>query len=99
MISTYIPKNKVRYQSIHEILTIKEYWNLIREEPVLAISWEQDFSQTYIHKNFHFTLISDKANDLIFLKKSKKSCFLALFDIIFFFKKNPALSHIAKYGP
>ena len=69
-------QNKVRYQSIHEILTIKEYWNLIRQEPVLAITWETDFSQTCSfhrilkdHKNFRFTPIPDKVNDLIFFKK------------------------------
>ena len=73
MISTYIPKNKLRYQSIHEILTIKEYWNLIRQEPVLIITWELDFSRICSfhriledHKNFRFTPIPDKANDVIF---------------------------------
>ena len=75
-------------------MTIKEYWNLIRWEPVLAITWEQDFSQAYSfhimlkdHKNLHFTPIPDEANDLIFLKSTKNLVFLALCGIIFFFKK------------
>ena len=54
---------------------IKEYWNLIGQEPFLAITWEPDFSQACSfrrmlmnHKNFHFTQIPDKTNDVIFLK-------------------------------
>ena len=42
----YIPKTKFRYQSINDILTIKEYWNLIGWESFLAITWESCFSQT-----------------------------------------------------
>ena len=83
-------------------MTIKEYWNLIRQEPVLAITWEQDFPQAYSfhimlkdHKNLHFTPIPDEANDLIFLKSPKNLAFLALCGIIFFFQKNHVLSHIA----
>ena len=49
----YIPKIKVIYYSISEILTIKEYWNLIDWEPFLAII-----------RNFHFTQIPDKSNDV-----------------------------------
>ena len=71
----YIAKIKVRYYSISEILTIKEYWNLIGSEPFLAIIWEPDFSQASSfhrmlmnHRNFHFTQIPDKTNDGIFLK-------------------------------
>ena len=74
----YMPKIKVRYQSIIEILTIKEYWNLIGRQPFLAITWEPDFSQAcrfrrmlMNHKNYHFTQIPDKINDVIFLKSSK----------------------------
>ena len=69
----YIPKINFRYQSIYEILTIKDYWNLIGQEPFLTITWEADFSQAYSfhrmlmdHKNFRFIPIPDKINDLIF---------------------------------
>ena len=41
----YIPKTKFRYQSINDILTIKEYWNLIGWESLLSITWESCFSQ------------------------------------------------------
>ena len=108
----YIPKNKVRYYSITEILTIKEYWNLIGREPFLAITWEPDFSQACSfrrmlmnHKNFHFTQIPDKTNDVIFLKSPKTMFlghfwpFLVIFAQWGFFPKNPALSHITRYGP
>ena len=64
---------------------IKEYWNVICWGPFLAITWEPDFSQAYSfrrmlmkHKNFHFTQISDKTNDAIFLK-SQKTMFLGHF--------------------
>ena len=66
-------------------MTIKEYWNLIGREPFLAITWEPDFSQACSfrrmlmnHKNFHFTQIPDKTNDMIFLK-SPKTLFLGHF--------------------
>ena len=75
-------------------MTIKEYWNLIRREPVLAITWEQDFSQAYSfhimlkdHKNLHFTPIPDEANDLIFLKSPKNLVFWPFVVSFFFFKK------------
>ena len=65
---------------------IKEYWNLIGWQPFLAITWELDFPQACSfrwmlmkHKNFHFTQIQDKTNDMIFLK-SPKTMFLANFD-------------------
>ena len=81
----YMPKIKVRYYSIREILTIKEYWNLIGWKPFLAITWETDFSQAYSfrimlmnHRNSHFTQISDKTNDGIFLK-SPETMFLGHF--------------------
>ena len=87
-----MPKIKVRYESIHEILTIKEYWNLIRPQPILAITWEPDFSQTCSfyrilkdHKNFHFIPIPDKANHLIF-KKVRKILFFGPFWHSFFQK-------------
>ena len=57
---------------------IKEYWNLIRREQFLSLTWELDFSQICSfhrmlmnHKNFNFTQIPDKTNDMIFLKSSK----------------------------
>ena len=93
-------------------MTIKEYWNLIGREPFLAITWEPDFSQACSfrrmlmnHKNFHFTQIPDKTNDMIFLKCPKTMLlghFLP-FSVIFaqwgFFPKNLALPHITRYGP
>ena len=79
--SIYMPKIKVRYLSINEILMIKEYWNLIGWEPFLALTWEPDFSQAcgfcrmlMNHKNFRFTQIPDKT------KKVQKPCFWAIFD-------------------
>ena len=64
---------------------IKEYWNLIGQEPFLSLTWEIDFSQACSfyrmlmdHKNFDFTQIPDKTNDIIFLK-SPKAMFLGHF--------------------
>ena len=108
----YIPKIKFRYWSINEILTIKEYWNLIEQEPFWAITWEPDFSQACSfcrmlmnHKNFHFTQIPDKTNDMIFLK-SPKTLFLGHFWpflVIFawwgFFPKNLAVTHNYIWAP
>ena len=61
---------------------IKEYWNLIGWEPFLSLTWELDFSQACSfrsklmnHKNFDFTQIPDKANDMIFLKSLKTMSF------------------------
>ena len=69
----YMPKIKVRYLSISEISTTKEYRNLIGQEQFLAITWEPDFSQACSfcrmlmdHKNFRFTQIPDKTNEMIF---------------------------------
>ena len=63
-------------------MTIKEYWNLIGQGPLLAITWEPDFSQACSfhrmlmnHKNFHFTQIPDKTNDVIFLISPKNHVF------------------------
>ena len=108
----YIPKIKFRYQSVNEIMTLKEYWNLIGWEPFLAIIWELDFSYACSfprmlmdNNNFRFTPIPDKYNALIFLK-SPKTLFLGHiwpFLVIFawwgFFPKNPVLSHKTIYGP
>ena len=91
---------------------IKEYWNLIGQEPFLSLTWELDFSQACSfrrmlmnHKNFDFTQIPDKINDMIFLK-SPKTMFLGYFWpflVIFaqwgYFQKNPALLHTTIYGP
>ena len=108
----YMPKIKVRYYSISEIVTIKEYWNLIGWEPFLAITWEPDFSQACSfrrmlmnHKNFHFTQIPDKTNDVIFFKSPKTMfwghfwAFLIIFAWLGFFPKNMALLHTTIYGP
>ena len=55
---------------------IKEYWNLIGRETFLSLTWELDFSQACSfrrilinHKNFDFTQIPDKTNEV------KKPCF------------------------
>ena len=58
-------------------MTIKEYWNLIDQQPFLTITWEPDFSRSCSflrmlmnHKN--------KTNDMVFLK-SLKTMFLGHF--------------------
>ena len=78
----YMPKIKVRYLPISEILMFKEYWNLNGQEQFLALTWEPDFSQAFNfcrmlmnHMNFRFTQIPDKTNGMIFLK-SPKTLFL-----------------------
>ena len=66
-------------------MTIKEYWNLIGQEPFLARTWQPEFSQACSfcrmlmnHKNFHFTQNWHDARQTRqnwwhdFLKKSKK---------------------------
>ena len=108
----YIPKIKFRYWSINEILTIKEYWNLIEQEPFWAITWEPDFSQACSfcrmlinRKNFHFTQIPDKTNDVIFLKSPKTMFlghfwpFLVIFAWWGFFPKNLAVTHNYIWAP
>ena len=89
----YIPKIKVRSYSISEMLTIKEYWNLIGWKPFSAITWEPGFSQVCSfrrivmnHRNFHFTQIPEKTNDVIFLK-SPETMFLGHFCPMGFFSK------------
>ena len=78
----------------------------------MARTWEPNFSWSCSfcsmlmnHKNFHFTKIPDKTNDVIFLK-SPKTMFLGQFWpflVIFarwgFFPKNLAVSHTTIYGP
>ena len=88
---------------------IKEYRNLTGGEPFLSITWELDFSQAYSfwrmlmnHKNFHFTQIADKANNVIFLKSPKTMFlghFLTIFALCGFFSKKIQLSHTTIYGP
>ena len=101
-------KNQSQIFSIYEILTIKEYWNLIGREQFLAITWQLDFFQAcrfrrmlINHKNFRFIQIPDKANDMISLK-SRKTLFLGHFWPYFpdgdFFQKF-RLSHKTIYGP
>ena len=89
----YMPKIKVIYYSVSELLTIKEYINLIGRESFLAITWEPDFSQACSfhrmlmnNKNFHFTQIPDKINDMIFLK-SPKTMFVGRFCPMAIFSK------------
>ena len=60
-------KIKFRCQYINEILIIKEYWYLIGQETLLAITWEPNFSQTCSfcrmlkgNKKFRFKLIQAK---------------------------------------
>ena len=69
-------------RSKSDINLLVKYWRLkntdIGWEPFLAILWELDFSQACSfhgmlmnYKNFHFTWIPNKANDVIFLKSPK----------------------------
>ena len=82
------------------------------QDPFLAITWEPDFSQACSfcrmlmnHKNFCFTQIPDKTNDVIFLKSSKTLFlghfwpFLVIFARLRFFSKNLTLSHTTLYEP
>ena len=106
----YIPKIKVRYYSISEILTIKEYWNLIGREIFLAKTWEPDFSHACSfcrmlmnHKNFHFTQIPDKTNDMIFLKSPKTLLLDHFWPFLpngdFFPKKSSSVTHNYIWAP
>ena len=68
-----------------DINLLAKYWRLKNTEISLAELWESDFSQACSfrrilmnHKNFHFTQIPDKTNDVIFLK-SLKTMFLGHF--------------------
>ena len=61
---------------------IKECWNLIGQEIFLDITWKPDFSQACSfrrmllnHKNFHFTQITAKTDDAVFLKSPKTMFF------------------------
>ena len=92
---------------------VKEYWNLIGQEPFLAITWEPDFSQACSfhrmlmnHKNFHLTQIPDKSNDTIFLKSPKTMFFgpiLTVFghfcQVEIFSKKSSSVTHNYIWAP
>ena len=103
-------------KSKSDIHLLMKYWRLKNTEISLAknyfwLTWELDFSQACSfcrmlmnHKNFCFTQIPDKTNDVIFLK-SPKTLFLVHFWPFLvilawwgFFPKNLALLHITIYG-
>ena len=111
-IHAYLHDKQSHVLIISTILTIKEYWILIDQEPYFAVTWKPDFSQECSfcrmlmnHKNFHFTQIPDKTNDKIFFKSPKTMfwghfwAFLIIFAWLGFFPKNTALLHITIYGP
>ena len=89
-------------------LLVKYWWNVISWEPFLSLTWELYLSQACSlhrmlmnHKNFDFTKIPDKTNDVIFLKRPK-TMFLDHFWPFFpdgdFFQKI-RLSDTTIYGP
>ena len=93
-------------------MTIIEYWNLIDQETFLAITWDTDFSRAWSfcrmlmnHKNFHFTQIPDKNNNVIFLKSPKTMLlghfwtFLVISAQWGFFPKNPAVTNNYIWAP
>ena len=93
-------------------MTIKEYWNLIGQERFLASTWEQNFSQACSfcrmlmnHKNFHFTQIPDKTNDVILLKYPKTMFLghfwpiLVIFALGIFSKKFGSVTHHYIWAP
>ena len=69
----YMPKIKVRYESICEILTINTEISLADSHFVYNLKTRffpsMHFLQTFFmltnHKNFHFMQIPDKNNDMI----------------------------------
>ena len=89
-------------------MKIKEYWNLISRE--LTITWEPDFFQACSfsrmlmnHKNFHFTQIPDKTNDMIFLKSPKTLLLDHFWPFLpngdFFPKKSSSVTHNYIWAP
>ena len=83
-----------------DLRILKSHWL----RAIFAFTWELDFSQpcSFLrmlmnHKNFYFTQIPNKTNDVIFLKSPGP--FLTIFTWWEFFPKNPALSHTTIYGP
>ena len=103
-------KNQSQILIIGEILMIQEYWNLIGQESFLAITWELDFFQACTfcrmltnHKNFHFTHISDKTNDAIFLRSPVLGSILTIFGHFYlmgiFSKKFSSVIHNYIWAP
>ena len=65
-------------KSKSDINLLLKYWRLKNTEISLAEIWQADFSQACSfcrmlinHKNYYFTQIPDKTNDVIFLKSLK----------------------------
>ena len=63
-------------KSKSDINLLVKYWRLKNTE--MSLAWEPDFSQACSfrrmlmnHKDFHFTQIPDKTNDMIFLESPK----------------------------
>ena len=84
------------------MLMIKEYWNLIGQEPFLAITWELDFSQACSfrrilmnHNNFYLTQIPGKSHDMFFFCLTMFLAILVHFCPmgIFFPKKSGSVTH------
>ena len=115
MLLSFMPINMVKIKS--DINLLMKYWWLkntkisLAESHFLAITWEPDFSQACSfcrmlmnHKNFHFTQIPEKTNDVIFLKSPKTLFFGQFWPFLIIFAwsssvtKNPALSHTTIYG-
>ena len=89
-------------KSKSDINLLVKYWQLKNTEISLA---ERLCRMLINHKNFHFTQIPDKTNDMIFLKSPKTMFlghfwpFLVIFAWWGFFPKNLALSHTTIYEP
>ena len=106
-IHAYLHGKQSHVLIISTILTIKEYWILIDQEPYFAVTWKPDFSQECSfcrmlmnHKNFHFTQIN-KTNGAIFLKTWKTLIFWPFLAIFawWIFPQKIWLSHTTIYGP
>ena len=81
-------------------MTIKEYWNLIGQEPFFAKTWGPDFSQACSFpkmlmnlKNFRFTKNSRQNWWCDFFKNSKNPVFVPFLTIFGFFLKRSAVTH------
>ena len=98
-------------KSKSDINLLVKYWRLKNTE--MSLAWEPDFSQACSfrrmlmnHKNFHFTQIPDKTNNMIFLK-SPKIMFLGHFWPFFghfcpvgiFSKKSSSVTHNYIWAP
>ena len=91
-----------------DINLLMKYWRLKNTKLFLVITWEIDFSQSYsfcrILKNHKIFLLHQFQTKLMtwFSEKVQINhafCAFWLFLASFFWKKNPALSHITKSGP